>query len=215
VYIFIYTTPMVKKGTTGNKEQLAIALELSHKLSTKEVAEKLGKPLISVQKIQTKIKKGWKPDLSEEAIANAPASPGFMGNVAAKKPAKKDGTSSENPSGNGAEDGEKEEPKKVSKPQAGYLALAAIQIRSVYTPIMYMARLAAEDKWGWSGDISYEDFIDICLYHFFKDRGITLQGYIVDEDVNKPGNGELKELKETVLELVNLVKKGAKEEAKT
>ncbi len=194
---------MVAKGTTGNKEQLKIALELSHELSAKEVSVKLGKPLSTVQKIQTKIAKGWKPDLSEEAIANAPPSPGFTG--------KSNVTSPENPS----ENGEKDDEKKAKKPQAGYLALAAIQIRSVYTPIMYMARLAAEDKWGWSGDIAYEDFIDICLYHFFKDRGITLQGYIVDEEVNKSDNGEIKELKETVQELVKLVKGGVKEEAKT
>ena len=207
--IFIYTNPMVKKGTTGNKDQLMMALELSKGQSTKVVAEKLGKPLATVQKIQTKITKGWKPDLSAEAIASAPPSPGFMGTAAGKKTAEHSVTSPENPS----EDGKKEPEKKTTKPQAGYLALAAIQIRSVYTPIMYMARLAAEDKWGWSGDIAYEDFIDICLYHFFKDRGITLQGYIVDDEVNKPGNGEIKELKESVQKLIKVVTE--KEEAKT
>ncbi len=205
---------MVKKGTTGNKQQLEIALELSQGLSTKEVSEKLGKPLPSVQKIQTKIKKGWKPDLSTEAIANAPPSPGFMGKGGGKKQTKKPVSSPETASEKDDGDNGKEEEKKTVKPQAGYLALAAIQIRSVYTPIMYMARLAAEDKWGWSGEIPYEDFIDVCLYHFFKDRGITLQGYIVDDEVNKPGNGDIKELiKETFQELIKEVKK--KEEAKT
>lgn len=203
---------MVKKGTTGNKQQLEIALELSQGLSTKEVAEKLGKPLPSVQKIQTKIKKGWKPDLSAEAIASAPPSPGFMGKGGGKKHTKKVGTSPETTTEKDGSDPEKEEEKPTPKPQAGYLALAAIQIRSVYTPIMYMARLAAEDKWGWSGKIAYEDFIDVCLYHFFKDRGITLQGYIVDDEVNKPGNGEIKELKESVQELIKVVKE--KEEVK-
>ncbi len=193
---------MVKEGTQGNKEQLKIAFELGKKLSTKEVSEKLGKPLVSVQKIQTKLKHGWKPDLSEEAIANAPASPGFLGNKGVSSP--------ENPIKDGDKNVVTEGPKKPTKPQAGYLALAAIQIRSVYTPIMYMARLAAEDKWDWSGDIAYEDFIDICLYHFFKDRGITLQGYIVDEEINKPGNGEIKELKETVQQLIKVVEEVAK-----
>jgi hypothetical protein len=31
--------------------------------------------------------------------------------------------------------------------------------------------------------IRFEDFVDTILYFFFKDRGITLQGYIVDEKV--------------------------------
>lgn len=55
-------------------------------------------------------------------------------------------------------------------------------INCTFTPIMYIARQAAAEQWGWSPDIAFEDFIDTILYHFFKDRGITLQGYIVDED---------------------------------
>jgi hypothetical protein len=51
-----------------------------------------------------------------------------------------------------------------------------------YTPIMEMAREAATNEWNWDPDIRFEDFIDTILYHFFKDRGITLQGYIVDEE---------------------------------
>ena len=52
-----------------------------------------------------------------------------------------------------------------------------------FTPIMYIARQAATEQWGWNPNIAFEDFIDTILYHFFKDRGITLQGYIVDEEV--------------------------------
>ena len=52
-----------------------------------------------------------------------------------------------------------------------------------YTPIMAMAREAATNEWNWDPGIRFEDFIDTILYHFFKDRGITLQGYIVDEEV--------------------------------
>ena len=52
-----------------------------------------------------------------------------------------------------------------------------------FTPIMYIARQAATERWGWNPNIAFEDFIDTILYHFFKDRGITLQGYIVDEEV--------------------------------
>ena len=56
-------------------------------------------------------------------------------------------------------------------------------INCQFTPIMYIARQAAAEEWNWSLDIRFEDFIDTILYHFFKDRGITLQEYIVDEEV--------------------------------
>ena len=56
-------------------------------------------------------------------------------------------------------------------------------ITCLYTSIMAIARQVATEEWGWSPDIRFEDFIDTILYHFFKDRGITLQGYIVDDEV--------------------------------
>lgn len=56
-----------------------------------------------------------------------------------------------------------------------------------YTRIMHIARLVTIKEWGWPEDLPFEDFIDIILYHFFKDRGITLQEYIVE---GKHGNEE-------------------------
>ena len=53
------------------------------------------------------------------------------------------------------------------------------------TPIMATARQAAIKEWNWPSDIRFEDVIDTILYHFFKDRGITLQGYIVEEEQGK------------------------------
>ena len=202
---------MAAKGPQGNIEQLKIALELKQGLTSKEVSEKLGKPLITVQKLKKKIGEGWKPDLSEAALAAAPPSPGKL------VPGGGKGTVShgENPSGKAdTEQAPGADEKKADHAAPGYISLAAIQIRSQYTPIMYMARLAAEDKWGWSGSIPYEDFIDICLYHFFKDRGITLQGYIVDKEVAGAGNGnaeEMKELQGQMKELLALVKGGKNE----
>ena len=202
----LYNAAMPKKGPTWNKEQLAIALELSQEPSAKKVADKLGKPLPTVYKIQGAIKKGFKPDLSPEAFAKAPESPGYMGKSSVKNQVEGTVSSSEKLEEKPEEVGS--EKTKGVQAAPGYISLAAIQIRSQYTPIMYMGRLAATDKWGWPADMAYEDFTDIIYYHFFKDRGITLQGYIVDEEVNKPQDGEIKELKETVQELVKLVKEG-------
>ena len=193
---------MAAKGPQGNKDQLLIALELSKGFSTKEVSEKLGKPLITVQKLNKKLTDGWKPDLSEAAIAAAPPSPGKMvpgggkpsvssGDTTTKKTTKKE---------------KEEEEKKDTHPASGYIGFAALQLRCQYTPIMYMARLAAEKKWGWSGNIPFEDFVDTVFYHFFKDRGIVLQGYIVEDEVNGGGDAKIKELQTQINELKELVK---------
>lgn len=74
-------------------------------------------------------------------------------------------------------------PKEKPKPIAKVLTLKGTVISSEYTPIMQMAQVAASEEWNWDPDIRFEDFIDTILYHFFKDRGITLQGYIVDKEV--------------------------------
>jgi len=52
-----------------------------------------------------------------------------------------------------------------------------------YTPIMRMAQDAAVRYWGWRPNMPLENFIDTCLYLFFKEKGITLGGYIVDEEL--------------------------------
>lgn len=195
---------MPPKGPQGNKDQLMMALELSKGLSTKEVAELLDKPLVTVQKLQKKMKDGWQPDLSEEAIAAAPQSPGKMmpGNTLNNPPQ----TVTPEPKGKGkSKPKTPEEILKDSHPASGYIGFAAIQLKCQYTPIMYMARVAAEEKWGWSGKMAIEDFFDTVLYHFFKDRGITLQGYIVDEEVDGSGNGEYKALQKKIEDLTALI----------
>ncbi len=188
---------MPAKGPQGNKDQLMIAFELSQGLSNKEVAEKLGKPLVTVQKLKKKMNDGWKPDLSEAAIAAALPSPGKMMSGSSGTKVSHGGTPGKDDSGNGAEPQEKV----PYKATPGFISLAAIQIKSQYTPIMYMARLAAEDKWGWPADLAFEDFIDTCLTHFFKDRGIILQGYIVEDEIGGDNDAEIKILKEQVKEM--------------
>ncbi len=67
----------------------------------------------------------------------------------------------------------------------GVVRFAPVSFTCQYTPIMYTARQAAVEQWGWPADLSLEDFLDTCLYHVFKDRGIILEGYIVEEEVEK------------------------------
>lgn len=58
-----------------------------------------------------------------------------------------------------------------------------------YTPIMRVAQDAATKYFGWRPDMPFENFIDTCLFLFFKEKGITLIGYVVDDSLlPKEGN---------------------------
>jgi hypothetical protein len=201
-------TRLMAKGPTGNKQQLLIALGLSQGKSPQQLIKGDGFAKSTVYDIKKAVEAGWKPDLSEEAIAAAPPSPGFGkkgGGTHLKEKKESHGESN----GKKPPQNTKKELQETGKPAPAYLSLAAIQIRCQYTPIMYMARLAAEEKWGFPGDSPFEDFIDTVLYHFFKDRGITLQGYIVDDEVEGGGDGEIKKLQEQITELQAILKGGA------
>ncbi len=208
---------MPKKGLSGNKEQLLIALELSKGVKPPALIAQ-GLPKTTVYRIVTALAEGWEPDLSDAAITAAPHSKGFGKKGTSVPTVKKPVTSGGDPKGNGDGSEATPEPKKTTQPASGYISLGAIQIRSQYTPIMYMGRLASVDKLGWPDTLTFEELTDIVYYHFFKDRGITLQGYIVDDEVNKPDNGKIEVLQETVDKLVKLVEQGAnkgvKEETK-
>jgi hypothetical protein len=54
------------------------------------------------------------------------------------------------------------------------------------TPIMLNARFVAENEWGWRKDMPWENFFDTILYLYCKAVGVTLQGYIIDEDIEEP-----------------------------
>ena len=53
---------------------------------------------------------------------------------------------------------------------------------SSYTPIMRAAREAATRFWGWRADMPLENFLDTVIYNFFKEKGIILAGFIVEEE---------------------------------
>lgn len=50
-----------------------------------------------------------------------------------------------------------------------------------YSPIMRAAQDAAIHFWGWRQDMPLGNFLDTILHAFFKEKGITLAGYIVEE----------------------------------
>ena len=161
-----------------NQTQLKIAKLLSEGMTASEISALDEFTQSTVFKVQRHIKKGDKPPSLDEAyIATAPPPTPFptKGSTVPEghklAPAKASG------------DGGKEPGKKKESP--GLLRMTPIVITCQYTPIMYIARQAAVEQWGWDPDIPFEDFMDTILYHAFKDRGITLQGYILDEEVAK------------------------------
>lgn len=48
--------------------------------------------------------------------------------------------------------------------------------------IFFQAMEAAINLWGWPTDVTPEDFLETYLYKSFKQRGITLGGYAVEEE---------------------------------
>jgi len=60
----------------------------------------------------------------------------------------------------------------------------------VYTatlsPILQTAFVAAQRVWGWRNDMPFINFLDTCIYNFFKEHGVTLAAYVVEKP---PDNG--------------------------
>ena len=50
-----------------------------------------------------------------------------------------------------------------------------------YTPILRSAFEAAMRVWGWRPDMPLANFLDTVIYNFFKEHGITLAAYVVEE----------------------------------
>ena len=71
--------------------------------------------------------------------------------------------------------------------KAQFLKFQPYVFNCCYTPIMHIARLVTVKEWNWPEDLPFEDFLDTIIYHFYKDRGITLKDYIVE---GKHGNKE-------------------------
>lgn len=156
------------KNPEWNKNQLIIAKLLSEGKTAPDIRKLTGFAKTQVYAIKNYLDKGGElPPLDEAAINAAPPPSSF-----AKAPPPPPPGSEVTPA-----------TPKGDKIPSGLVRFSGVRIDCEYTPIMYIARQAATEKWNWNSDIRFEDFIDTILYWFFKDRGITLQGYIVDEEV--------------------------------
>jgi hypothetical protein len=92
-------------------------------------------------------------------------------------------------------DGRSGDGEKAGKPQdKGPLLMQSQQIKVVpriftmdYTPIMRLAQDASIRFFKWRADMPFENFIDTCLYYFFKEHGVTLGAYSVHPSLLKEG----------------------------
>jgi len=176
-----------QKGLEWNQHQLLVAFHLGKGKSVSQIMKLTGFKYRFIYKVKERIKQGEKPpSLDEEFIKNAPP-PTVFGKTAKI-------TASAGESGAAAEESGDQKPHpgdggtpapqvKPTKVGAGRVKFFGTLIESEYTPIMVLARQAAVEEWNWDPNMSFEDFMDTVLYIFFKDRGITLQGYIVNEEV--------------------------------
>lgn len=65
------------------------------------------------------------------------------------------------------------------------------------TPIIQTGMIAAQRVWGWRTDMPLINFLDTVIYNYFREHGIRLAAYIVEEPAgtehkgngHKPGNG--------------------------
>ena len=77
---------------------------------------------------------------------------------------------------------------KGAKPQQAQAMAQAMEIKFVprvytidYSPIIRAGQDAAIRFWGWRPDMPLGNFLDTVIYLFYKEKGITLAGYIVEE----------------------------------
>jgi len=107
-------------------------------------------------------------------------------------------------------------PKSVPVPSRSTEILSnAMQITMVprvytidFTPIMRSGLEASQRVWGWRPDMPLANFLDTVIYNYFKEHGITLAAYVVEE------TEEEREAREELLRRLAEEKLRAEEEAK-
>lgn len=75
-----------------------------------------------------------------------------------------------------------------------------------YSPIIRAAQDAATEFWGWPSNMSLGDFLDTALHFLFKEHGITLAGYTINDEAREALEEERKaqeSMKEKVTEEVS------------
>lgn len=62
---------------------------------------------------------------------------------------------------------------------------------TTYTPIMHQAQDAATRYFGWPENLPFEDFLDTVIYKYFKEHGIHLGQYGVDDTLLNKGEPDV------------------------
>lgn len=68
-----------------------------------------------------------------------------------------------------------------------------------YSPILRMAFDAAVKIFGWRADMPFGNFLDTVIYLYFKEKGVTLAGYVVDDDLLQSFEEERREAEAQIL----------------
>lgn len=59
-----------------------------------------------------------------------------------------------------------------------------------YTPIMRAGRAATARLWNWPEDMPLDRWMDLIVQSWFKDRGVTLAAFVIDEEAFKKINAQ-------------------------
>lgn len=95
-----------------------------------------------------------------------------------------------NPGGDGkSSDGKglKESPRTTTFDEASLLKITPRTFVIPDARLVWTGIIAACGEWGWSADLVNrpQDFIDTVIYDYFRERGIYLSGYFVEEEIQK------------------------------
>jgi len=71
---------------------------------------------------------------------------------------------------------------RTSDPSEAALVCISPKVFETSSTLLWLAREAAIKHWGWSEDITPEDFLDTYLYFSFKQYGIILGSYMVADN---------------------------------
>lgn len=54
-------------------------------------------------------------------------------------------------------------------------------LTATFTPIMLSGMTAAQRVWGWRQDMPFENFLDTVIIYFFRDHGIELASFVIND----------------------------------
>ena len=153
----------MKKGfVVWNDDKIKVAHLIEMGKTDKEILKETGFPISMIKKVRRALNKGQRLPGTMESNEKASATANKKAPAAAKSD-------------------------KEPKPTIRFVPKVET---CEYTPIMAVARQVAVEKWGWRPDMPFENFIDTILFYFFKDRGIILQSYIDEEELEKEYGGK-------------------------